>query len=112
MASDVNAMKRPSVLLITGSALAPFPAVPLPSTDTRSVLGWTANSTEPIAVFPVLSVTVNVAVKFPATVGVPLTTPVPGSRRKSVGGEPVGKPPPKSVQVNGAVPPVAARVAV
>ena len=90
-----------------GVELEPLPAVPLPLTDTRSVLVWMANSTEPVAVFPVLSVTVNTAVGFPTAVGVPLTTPVPALRDK-----PVGKTPPNSVQVNGAVPPVAARVEV
>jgi hypothetical protein len=77
--------------------------------ETRSVLGCTTNSTEPVAVFPVLSDTVNVAVKLPAAVGVPLTTPVPVSRDEL--GKPVGKTPPNSVQVNGAVPPVVAIVA-
>ena len=98
-------MKRPLALLMAGSVLAPFPAVPLPLTDTRSVLEWMANSTEPVAVFPVLSVTVNTAVGFSTAAGVPLTTPVPALRDK-----PIGKAPPNSVQVNGAVPPVTARV--
>src|SRR6266850_8153339 len=66
-----------------------------------------ANSTEPVAVIPVLSVTVNTAVEFPSAVGVPLTTPAPALRDK-----PVGKTPPNSIQVNGAVPPVVARVEV
>ena len=110
VAEEVNATKRPLALLMAGSVLAPFPAVPLLSTETRSVLGWTANSTEPVAVFPVLSVTMNVAVKLPAAVGVPLTTPVPALRDEL--GKPVGKAPPNSIQVNGAVPPVTARVEV
>jgi hypothetical protein len=66
-----------------------------------------ANSTEPVAVIPVLSVTVNVAVKLPAVAGVPLTTPVTGSMDKVA-----GKTLPTSTQVNGAVPPVAAIVEV
>ena len=93
--------------LIAGSVLAPFPAVPLVSTDTRSVLGWIANNTEPVPVLPVLSVTVNVAVKLPTAFGLPLTTPVPELRAK-----PGGKTPTNNVQVNGAVPPVVARVEV
>jgi hypothetical protein len=95
---------------MAGSVLAPFPGAPMLSTEIRSVLGWMANSTEPVAVWPVLSVTVNVAVKLPAVSGVPLTTPVPGSKVKA--GVPVGKAPPNSAQVNGAVPPVVARVVV
>ena len=75
-------------------------------TETRSVLGWMANSTEPIAVIPVLSVTVNVGVKSPAAVGVPLTTPVPALKDK-----PVGKTPPTTAHLNEAVPPEVAIVA-
>jgi hypothetical protein len=92
---------------MAGSVLVPLCAIPVLSTETRSVLGWMANSTEPVAVIPVLSVTVNVAVKLPAVIGVPLTTPVTGSRVKLA-----GKTLPISVQVYGAVPPVAARVEV
>ena len=106
-APDVNATKRPSALLMAGSVLVPLCAVPVLSTETRSVLGWMANSTEPVVILPVLSVTVNVAVKLPAVAGVPLTTPVTGLRVKLA-----GKTLPISVQVNGAVPPVAARVEV
>ena len=66
-----------------------------------------ANNTEPVAVIPVLSVTTNTTVKLPAVVGTGalLTTPVPASRDK-----PVGKTPPNTVHVNGAVPPVVANV--
>jgi hypothetical protein len=100
-------MKRPAVLLMDGSVfVAPATEFPLVSTDTRSVLGWTTNDTEPVAVCPVLSFTVNVAVKLPAAVGVPLTTPVAPLRDN-----PFGKTPPNSVQINGAVPPVVTNVA-
>ncbi len=55
-----------------------------------------------------LSVTVKVAVKFPAgATGVPVTAPV-----DAFNDNPAGKAPVKSVQVNGAVPPVAERVEV
>lgn len=77
------------------------------STDSMSVLGCTANATGPVVVLPVLSCTVNVAVEFPAVVGVPVTAPVAGLLRFN----PAGSAPPKSDQVNGAVPPVVARVA-
>jgi hypothetical protein len=100
-------MKRPPVLLMDGSVfVAPATEFPLVSTDTRSVLGCTANSTEPVAVLPVLSVTVNVTVELPAAVGVPLTTPVLALRDK-----PVGKTPPTKIHVSGAVPPVVTNVA-
>jgi hypothetical protein len=67
-----------------------------------------ANNTEPVAVLPVLSVTVKVGVKFPAgATGVPVTAPV-----DAFNDNPAGKTPPNKVQVNGAVPPVAARVEV
>jgi hypothetical protein len=89
-----------------GTELMPSPAVPLLFTDTRSVLGWMENSTEPVAVLPVLSLTVNVAVEFPSAVGMPLTTPVPALRDKPAGKRPVNK-----VHVKGAVPPVVANVA-
>ena len=68
-----------------------------------------ANNTEPVAVFPVLSVTVNVAVKLLAGgVGVPVTSPVTVLVKPS----PVGRVPPTNAQVSGAVPPVATRVEV
>ena len=89
-----------------GAELAPFPVTPLLSIETRSVLGWMANNTEPLAVLPVLSLTVNVAVEFPSAVGMPLTTPVPALRDKPAGKTPVNK-----VHVKGAVPPVVANVA-
>jgi hypothetical protein len=60
----------------------------------------------PVAVFPVLSVTMKVGVELPAAVGVPLTTPVPALRDK-----PVGKTPPNRIHVSGAAPPVVANVA-
>jgi hypothetical protein len=74
-----------------------------------SVFVWMANSTEPVAVFPVLSVTVNVAVKLSAgSAGVPVTSPVTALVKPN----PVGRVPPTNAQVSGAVPPVAARVEV
>ena len=106
-APDVNATNLPVSRLMAGSVLVPLCAVPVLSTETRSVLGWMANSTEPVAVIPVLSVTVNVAVKLPAVIGVPLTTPVTEMMDKLA-----GKTLPISVQVNGAVPPDAVRVEV
>jgi ATPase subunit of ABC transporter with duplicated ATPase domains len=86
LADEANATKRP-VLLIDGLRLCAPPGtggVPL-SIETRSVFGWMANSTEPVAIWPVLSVTVNATVEFPSTVGMPLTTPVLASRDKPVG---------------------------
>ena len=61
-ACDTKATRLPSPLM-EGAELAPLTARPLPLTETRSVLGWMANNTEPIAVLPVLSVTVTVAVE-------------------------------------------------
>ena len=102
VADEANATKRPS-LLIDGVLLAPTPGtgVVLLSVEITSVLGWIANNTEPLAAWPVLSVTVSVAVKLPAVVGVPLTTPVIESMVRLVGNAP-----PNRVQVKGGVPPV------
>jgi hypothetical protein len=50
---------------------------------------------------------VNVAVEFPAAVGIPLTTPVPALRST-----PAGRTPPDRVHVNGTVPPVTTSVEV
>jgi hypothetical protein len=82
-----------------GAELAPFPAVPLLSSDTRSVLGWIANNTETVSVLPVLSVARNVTVVFPTADGVPVTAPV-----AEVSANPSGKgTPPNTAQVIGAV---------
>ena len=82
-----------------GVELALLPAAPLLSTDSRSVLGWIANSTGTVAVLPILSVARNVTVEFPAAVGLPVTAPV-----AEVSANPSGKgTPPITVQVIGAV---------
>ena len=58
-------------------------------------LGPAANRTEPVAVLPLLSRTLKVAVDVPAVVGVPVTAPVASLVKFS----PPGKVPPNSDQV-------------
>jgi hypothetical protein len=102
LAEEANTANLPSSLidgLLLGPPIPGTGGAPL-STESTSVLGWTANNTEPVAVFPVLSVTVNVAVKLPCTVGVPVIVPVAGI----TGFSPAGKDPVESDHVNGAVP--------
>jgi hypothetical protein len=67
-----------------------------------------ANSTEPVATRPVLSVTLKPTVEFPTAVGIPLTTPVFPLRSSPFGKTLLIN----TAQVNGAVPPVVTRLVV